>query len=53
MHDNIEATILIMLQRTPQWIRHDMAVKEARVRTRAEAALAAMIAQAIAAESSD
>ena len=37
-------TILAVLERTPEWIRHDLVAKDAAVRARAEETLTAMIA---------
>jgi hypothetical protein len=39
--------ILSILQRLPQWIRHDLAGKDDNTRLRAEESLAAMIADAL------
>jgi hypothetical protein len=47
MSDSIEAAIVGFVARTPEWVRRDMASKDASVRTNAEAALAAMIVNAI------
>ncbi|MGJ3648927.1 hypothetical protein ACLB0R_10700 [Sphingomonas sp. GlSt437] len=41
-------TIASVLARTPEWIRHDLVAKDNASRTRAEEALAAMIATALA-----
>jgi len=46
--DPVTATVQRVLERAPQWVRHDMAVKDASVRQRAEETLAAMIASALA-----
>jgi uncharacterized membrane-anchored protein YjiN (DUF445 family) len=48
MNETITSTILRVLERTPQWMRHDLESKEAAIRTRAEETLAAMIANALA-----
>ncbi|WP_242127309.1 hypothetical protein [Sphingobium sp. Sx8-8] len=48
MDENITATILHVLERTPQWLRHDLEGKDAAARTRAEETLAAMISTALA-----
>lgn len=40
--------ILRVVERAPQWIRHDLANKDAVARIRAEESLAAMIADALA-----
>ncbi|WP_327196247.1 DUF6771 family protein [Sphingomonas sp. SRS2] len=36
-----------VIQNAPDWLRHDLASKDASLRTRAEEALAAMIAAAL------
>ncbi|MBG6120179.1 hypothetical protein IWY39_004044 [Sphingobium sp. JAI105] len=41
-------TILRVIERAPQWLRHDLEAKEAVVRARAEETLAAMIVDALA-----
>ncbi len=46
MDEETKAIILRVLERTPQWIRHDLASKDSSVRARAEETLAAMIANA-------
>lgn len=48
MDSKIESIVGDILKRTPQWIRHDLGAKDATIRRRAEATLAAMIASAIA-----
>lgn len=40
-------TILRVVERAPQWIRHDLDSKDAVARIRAEEALSAMIADAL------
>ena len=40
-------TILRILERTPQWIRHDLLAADVAVRQRAEETLAIMIATAL------
>ncbi len=40
-------TILRVVERAPQWIRHDLDSKDAVARIRAEESLAAMIADAL------
>ena len=40
-------TILRILERTPQWIRHDLLATDAAVRQRAEETLAIMIATSL------
>lgn len=47
MDEQMSTTILRVLERAPQWIRHDLDSKEAAVRIRAEETLAAMIANAL------
>ncbi|MGF7156455.1 DUF6771 family protein [Novosphingobium gossypii] len=47
MDDSISATILRVLERAPQWIRHDLEAKDDAIRARAEETLAAMIANAL------
>ena len=42
------ATIMRVIAQAPQWIRADLVSKDATMRTRAEEALAAMIAAALA-----
>lgn len=46
--NNINATIMRVLSQAPQWIRADLASKDAMLRTRAGEALAAMIEAALA-----
>ncbi|MEV4933977.1 hypothetical protein MRBLSP13_002157 [Sphingobium sp. LSP13-1-1.1] len=43
----MKAIILGVIERAPQWIRHDLAAKDAASRARAEETLAAMIADAL------
>ena len=43
-----EAIVTAVLMRAPEWIRTDLAAKDAKLRTRAEEALAGMIADALA-----
>jgi hypothetical protein len=47
MNDTISAIILSVIERAPQWVRHDLDAKDAAIRTRAEETLAAMIASAL------
>ena len=47
MDEETNTTILRVLERAPQWIRHDLESKDTGVRTRAEETLAAMIANAL------
>lgn len=48
MDDKTKSTILRVIERAPQWLRHDLDAKEAVVRARAEETLAAMIVDALA-----
>ncbi|MFS0851265.1 DUF6771 family protein [Novosphingobium panipatense] len=43
MNSPLTTTILQVLERAPQWVRHDLEAKDAVIRTRAEETLAAMI----------
>ncbi|NMN07597.1 MULTISPECIES: DUF6771 family protein [unclassified Novosphingobium] len=47
MDDKTKARILGVIERAPQWLRNDLAAKDASARARAEEALAAMLADAI------
>jgi hypothetical protein len=47
MNEQMSATILRVLERAPQWIRHDLDSKDTVLRIRAEETLAAMIANAL------
>ncbi|WP_336963753.1 DUF6771 family protein [Sphingobium aquiterrae] len=47
MDEDMQAIILGVIERAPQWIRHDLEVKDRRARARAEEALAAMIGNAL------
>ncbi|MBB3941451.1 hypothetical protein GGR39_003128 [Novosphingobium fluoreni] len=47
MNDTTSAIILRVIERAPQWIRHDLDSKDEAIRTRAEETLAAMIANAL------
>lgn len=47
MDENIQLIILRAVERSPQWVRHDLTSKDAAVRGRAEETLAAMIADAL------
>lgn len=49
----LTSTITAVLGRAPSWIRQDLLAKEYAIRVRAEEALAAMIADAIARASND
>jgi hypothetical protein len=39
--------ILAVIERAPQWVRHDLGAKDPAIRSRAEETLAAMIANAL------
>ena len=47
MNDIIKAAIADFVGRTPDWVRRDLASKDAAERSRAEDALAAMIVNAV------
>ena len=47
MSEHMQAAILAVIERAPQWIRQDLTAKDAAARIRAEETLAAMIADAI------
>lgn len=47
MNDTTSATILRVIARAPQWVRHDLEAKDDAIRTRAEEMLAAMIANTL------
>lgn len=47
MNDHTTSLILQVLERTPQWIRHDLDAKDPAIRGRAEETLAAMIGSAL------
>ncbi|WP_205316166.1 hypothetical protein [Novosphingobium sp. P6W] len=47
MTETLTTTVLQVIERTPQWVRHDLESKEPAVRIRAEETLAAMIAAAL------
>jgi hypothetical protein len=49
MDNDLTRSILDVLNRAPQWVRHDLAARDMVVRGRAEETLAAMIASALAA----
>ncbi|WP_179041784.1 DUF6771 family protein [Sphingobium lactosutens] len=44
----MNAIILRVIERAPQWLRHDLETKDACARARAEETLAAMISDALA-----
>lgn len=50
MDDATLKIILAVLERAPEWIRHDLGAKDSAARMRAEETLAAMIASALAVE---
>jgi len=52
-HDAITALVTELLARAPDWIRKDLAAKDALTRTRAEEALAVLIGAALAAKKGD
>jgi len=47
MTEQLNASILAILQRAPEWLRQDLASKDATARERAEETLAAMIGDAL------
>ncbi len=47
MSEQMQAAILAIIERAPQWIRQDLASKDPAARTRAEETLAMIIADAI------
>lgn len=47
MDEETKAIILTVIERAPQWIRHDLVAKDPTVRARAEETLAAMIADVL------
>lgn len=47
MEQNLVMAITTVLKQTPQWIRTDLAAKDAGLRERAEEALAAMLVAAM------
>ena len=47
MNEAATKMILAILERAPEWLRHDLAAKDAAIRARAEETLAAMIASAL------
>ena len=48
MDETMNAVILRVIERAPQWLRHDLDSKDAAARGRAEETLAAMISDALA-----
>lgn len=53
MDQDRSALVTGVISRAPQWIRHDLASKDAAVRTRAEETLTAMILGALGGGSAD
>lgn len=47
MNEVAMKTVLTVLERAPEWIRHDLAAKDVVIHRRAEEMLAAMIANAL------
>ncbi|WP_176594287.1 hypothetical protein [Sphingobium sp. EM0848] len=47
MDEELTKIVLTVLQRAPEWIRHDLAGKDGNLRARAEEALAAMLEAAV------
>jgi hypothetical protein len=47
MDSPLTTIILQVIERAPQWVRHDLDAKDAVIRTRAEETLAAMISAAL------
>jgi len=47
MNEAMTKMILAVLERAPEWVRHDLTAKDAAIRARAEETLAAMIASAL------
>lgn len=48
MDEKMNAMILKVIERAPQWLRHDLGSRDAAARGRAEETLAAMISDALA-----
>jgi hypothetical protein len=48
MDEKTNSTILRVIERAPQWLRHDLEAREPAARARAEETLAAMISDALA-----
>jgi len=48
MSEDLQQAISVVVQRAPEWMRHDLLSKDKATRTRAEEALAAIITNAIA-----
>jgi hypothetical protein len=47
MDESARETVLRILHRTPQWIRHDLGAKDSQARAQAEEILATMITSAL------
>jgi hypothetical protein len=47
MNAPMTSTILAVIDRAPQWVRHDLESRDSAIRARAEETLAAMIAAAL------
>jgi hypothetical protein len=47
MDEELMKIVLTVLQRSPEWIRHDLGAKDSSLRARAEEVLAAMVEAAI------
>lgn len=47
MNAAITSIILAVIERAPQWVRHDLESRDSAIRARAEETLAAMIAAAL------
>ncbi|QHD67949.1 hypothetical protein GS397_13485 [Sphingobium yanoikuyae] len=47
MDEHLQAIILAVVERAPQWVRRDLEAKDIGVRARAEETLAAMITAAL------
>jgi hypothetical protein len=53
MEEETTRVILAVIERAPEWVRHDLASKDSGVRRRAEETLSAMISNALQQRSSD
>ncbi|AMK25805.1 MULTISPECIES: DUF6771 family protein [Sphingobium] len=47
MNEELAKIVLTVLQRAPEWIRHDLGAKDNSLRARAEEVLAAMVEAAV------
>lgn len=47
MNQDVTAVVTAVLERAPEWVRTDLAAKDAAARARAEETLAAMVAAAL------